>query len=60
MSRTESLKSRNLGTYYKNRTDMFDVLLSYMDDAIRNDDPSSDRNAEAIPVIRHRSSLRKP
>ena len=33
---TESLKSKNLGTYYKNRTDMFDVLRPYMDDAIRN------------------------
>ena len=33
---TDYLISRNLGTYYKNRTDMFDVLRPYMNGAIRN------------------------
>ena len=33
---SECLKSRNLGSYYKNRPDMFDVLRPYMDNAIRN------------------------
>ncbi len=33
---TECLKSKNLGTYYKNRPDMYNVLHPFMDDAIRN------------------------
>ena len=33
---TECLRARNLGTYCKNRPDMYDALHPYMDDAIRN------------------------
>ena len=33
---TDCLKTKNLGTYYKNRPDMYDVLHPYIDDAIRN------------------------
>lgn len=33
---TECLKSRNLGTYYKNKSDMYTVLHPFIDEAIRN------------------------
>ena len=33
---TECLKARNLGNYYKNRTDMFIILRPYLDEAIQN------------------------
>ena len=46
---TECLRSRNLGTYYKNRPDMFDVLQPYMDDAIRNAKMLEEINAQKMP-----------
>ena len=33
---TECLKARGLGTYYKNRPDMYKVLRPFMDEAVRN------------------------
>ena len=64
---TECLKSKELGIYYKNRTDMFDVLLPYMDDAIRNAKMLEKINAGRTPsrsapgtMIHHLMEILKP
>ena len=64
---TESLKSKNLGTYYKNRTDMFDVLRPYMDDAIRNAKMLEESNIGKTPsrsapgtMVHHLIEVLKP
>ena len=64
---TECLKSRNLGNYFKNRTDMFDVLRPYMDDAIRNANMLEEINTGKFPsrstpgtMVHHLIEVLKP
>ena len=63
----ECLESRNLGCYYKNRTDMFDVLRPYMDDAIRNANKLEEINTGKSPsratpgtMVHHLIEILKP
>ena len=64
---SECLESRNLGTYYKNRTDMFDVLRPYLDDAIQNAKKLEEINIKKSPsksapgtMVHHLIEVLKP
>ena len=46
---SDCLKARNLGSYYKNRSDMFDILRPYMEEAIRNAKKLEEINKGALP-----------
>lgn len=47
---SEQLRSLGKGEYYKNRPDMFSILLPYMETAIMNADKLSDINHEKTPA----------
>lgn len=47
---SEQMISRNLGTYSKNRADMYQTLLPYLDDAIRNAKKLAEINKGKLPA----------